>query len=200
MTKKKWYQLILIALAAALLFGATSCDDESDADKTDREFMDRIAYNFTSAQPAHEYDMSQARENLLAAQDALALGADSWTFQSIDGKGVSFQCPSLGFPIPFGAQITNPEKIVDRSEGDVTVSQMEPYGLFPPADVRATLANCVLPNGEIGVFYSEQDLATFMFDVTLNPETGIYEVSQDATTSVKVKKITPEQVNARPAK
>ncbi len=197
---KKWRSLmLLVTILAVLASTAATCDGESDADKQSRELSDRIAKTFADNQPPHVYDASQAVENLIAAQDAMALGADTWTVQTVDGKGVIFECPSRGIPVPLGSQITPPEKVVDREGGDVTLPQIEPYGLYPPSDVRGTLANCVLPDGSVGVFYSEPDVTAYTFDVEYDPTTGKYEISDNAKASVKVTQVTEEEVNIRDA-
>ena len=196
----KKYKRSTIVFALMLAFLATTagdCDGESEADKSAREWSDGVANTAFENQPPHEYDATQARENLIAAQDAMALGADTWTVQTIEGKGKYFECPSRGLPLPFGTQLTPPDKIVDRSEGDVVISQIEPYLLFPPADVRATLANCVLPNGDTGVFYSEPDITTYTFDVVYDPVKDMYVIPKDSEASVKVTTVTKEEVNVR---
>lgn len=189
----------IVAVISVVLVACTG-NNQPAGDKQERDFTTKLQQNYNLVQPPHTYDYSQARENLIAAQDAMALGADSWTFQTVEGKGVSFACPSVGFPVPIGGQLTNPEKVVDLPDSAwLTTAQMEPYGYYPPADVRGTLGNCVLPSGEIGIFYSEPDLTTYMFDVTFDEERGIYVPSEDAVAAISVKNLTSEEVNIQEA-
>lgn len=187
-------------LAVAAIVTLTACDPQTSGDQQEKAFTEQAQQQFNTGQPPHAYDASQARENLIAAQDAMAYGANSWTVQMMPGVGITFQCASRGFPLPFGTELTNPEKPVYATNGNFTVPQMEPYGLYPPADVPATLANCVLPDGSIGIFYSEPDLTTFMFDVDCDEERKRCQVSDKAKATVTVKKVDPKDVNARPAK
>jgi len=180
------------AFVASLVFLA-GCPAES-GDSVDRVASDQASLRFSRNQPMHSYDFTQARQNMLAAQDALALGSNSFTVQMMPGIGRTFECPSVGFPLPFGTQLTNPEKAIN---GSITLPQIEPYGLFPPADVAATLANCILPNGQIGIFYSEPDLTTFMFDVRYNPETKMYEIPPNSTSKITIKRLEPSKVDPR---
>lgn len=188
----------LIAALLALMVVLVGCEDNNSADQADADFTARIAGQFGKAQPPHAYDASQARENLIAAHDALALGADSWTVQHVEGVGVTFECPSVGFPIPLTSQLTNPERWSSNAHGAVTLPQMEPYGVFT-GSTAATMGNCVLPNGEVGIFYSESNLSAFMFDVVCDDETQRCEISQDATSSVTIPRLTPDQVNVKVA-
>lgn len=190
----------LAALAVAALIGTTAGSCSSDSgDKTEKDFTERSQRQFNIAQPPHQYDASQARENLIAAHDAMAYGANSWTVQYTEGVGITFQCASRGFPLPFGTQLTNPDKVVGNAHGNVTVPQQEPYGVYPPADVPATLANCVLPDGNIGIFYSEPPLTAFMFDVKCDDKAKSCKVSGSAKATVTVKKVDPRNVRSRPA-
>ncbi len=197
-TAKKTSALLLAALAV-LTLTAGSCGDETDGDQQEKAYTERAQKAYNVAQPPHQYDASQARENLIAAHDAMAYGANSWTVQYVEGVGITFQCPSRGFPIPFGSELTNPEKSVYSSWGNFTLPQMEPYGIYPPPDVPATFANCVLPSGDIGIFYSEPPLTTFLFDVTCDETTKRCQVSANAKATVTVKKVDSADVNARPA-
>ena len=195
-----WKKTVIAAgvLGVMLATTASSCSSESSGDQKERNFTNRSQQHFNVAQPPHQYDASQARENLIAAHDAMAYGANSWTVQYTEGVGITFQCASRGFPLPFGTQLTNPEKVIYDGQGNLTVPQQEPYGLYPPPDVPATLANCVLPDGNIGIFYSEPPLTTFMFDVHCDPGSKSCAISKDAKATVKVTKVDPRKVNARP--
>lgn len=195
MNTKNLTAAAVLAVTALALGG---CSDTTSGDSSERKFTAQSQQHFDTAQPPHQYDASQARENLLSAQDAMAQGANSWTVQTVPGVGITFQCPSVGMPIPFSTQITNPQKIAYNGNGNVTLPQQEPYGLYTPDGVAATYANCVLPDGSIGIFYSEPDLTTFLFDVDCNAATKQCKVSQNAKATVKVRKVTSQQVNARP--
>jgi len=186
----KFKTTALIAAAGLALGSLAACTDESQKEEFDA--TKRQEDQYSAAQPVHEYDVSQARENLLAAQDAMAYGADTWTVQYVEGVGVTFECPSVGFPIPFGTNLTTPEKIVRYAGTDYVMDQMEPYGLYPPSDVDATYANCVLPDGSIGIFYSEPLLTSFGFDVEWNEETGRYEIPADAEAEVAATRVDTE--------
>ena len=188
-----------LAVLAVAVLALGGCNDSTSGDQSERDFTARSQQHFDVAQPPHQYDASQARANLIAAQDAMAEGANSWTVQTVPGVGITFQCPSVGMPIPFSTQITNPQKVAyDNNGGNLTLPQQEPYGLYTPDGVAATYANCVLPDGSIGIFYSEPDLTTFLFDVDCTPATKECKVSQNARATVKVTKVTKQQVNTRP--
>lgn len=191
-------RLAAVAVLAAATLALGGCNSGSPGDNSEKAFTDRSQQHFDIAQPPHQYDASQARNNLLAAQDAMAEGANSWTVQTVPGVGITFQCPSVGMPVPFSAQITNPMKINNQHSTTVTLPQQEPYGLYAPDNVSATYGNCVLPDGSIGIFYSEPDLTTFLFDVDCDPATKQCKVSQNAKATVAVKKVTRQQVNTRP--
>jgi len=195
---QNWKKYLLAGALPLAMIGtmASTCDGSGSGDKQEKKFTARSQKHFDEAQPPHAYDASQARNNLLAAQDAMAEGADTWTVQTVPNVGITFQCPSVGFPIPFGSQITNPVKV--DATNDLTTPQQEPYGIYPPADVAATYANCVLPNGQIGIFYSEPDLTTFGFDVKCDDK-GHCTIPPGSQTKVKVTKVDRSKVHAHNA-
>jgi hypothetical protein len=196
---KRWLAVPAV-LAGVVLLTAGSCQSQNAGDKAESEYTERVQRQYNQAQPPHAYDASQARANLIAAHAAMAYGADSWTVQQVEGVGITFQCPSVGFPIPFGTNLTNPDKLAGNREGGyVTVPQMEPWGAYVPPDVAATYANCVLPNGEIGVFYSEPMLTTFLFDVDCDPESRACTIPAGSEATVQVERVDPEAVNQQDA-
>ena len=195
---------ILAVLAALMIAAAAGCDSGGPSgDQKEKAFTEKQQEIYNIGQPPDMFDASQARENLRAAHRAMAYGANSWTIQYVEGVGVTFQCPSIGYPIPYGAQLTNPEKVSRFGGGDyayLSLPQMEPYGLYVPPDVAATYGNCVLPSGQIGVFYSEPPLTTFGFEVKCDKAGKECVIPRGSKSTVKVTKVDPKKVNARPAK
>jgi hypothetical protein len=180
-------KIFALVSALVLAFVLSSCEEEGSGQAQEQQATRKQQDHYAKTQPHHTYSASQARANLIAAQDAMALGADSWLVQYVEGVGITFECPSVGFPIPFGTNITNPLQVFRYTGGGrYTLPMMEPYGLYPPADVPATYANCVLPSGEIGIFYSEPLLTSFLFDVEYNKNTGRYEIPFDSEATVQV--------------
>lgn len=77
----------------------------------------------------------------------------------IDYQGRLFHlCDSIGYGVPFSAQFSNPERVLNMARTGVhygTLPQPEPNGLFPPTSSSATWVICSSPDGEFTPVYSE---------------------------------------------
>lgn len=129
-----------ILLAGLLTAGASSCSSESSSStNTDEAVSEAILSDFQKAQPVPKFKYSQYRENLIDIVTAQAQPTATTTFFFNTGTpDPVFSCPSVGFPIPGSAQLTNPEQIEDRYEGDVAIPQVEPNGTFTGETTNTT--------------------------------------------------------------
>lgn len=104
-------------------------------------------------QPIPHFAYSQLRQNLIELETALANGVQTTSFfmnQGVaDPEGV---CPSIGAPIANTSQLSNPQQVVDGSGnnggGNVTVGQMDPYGIYTPSASSGTFVMCVGADGK----------------------------------------------------
>ncbi len=60
------------------------------------------------------------------------------------GGKLTFYCDSIGYPIPYATQFTNPQKLL--SNRDATLPQADPNGLFSPSSANGTWVMCLDPN------------------------------------------------------
>lgn len=129
-----------VILAGLLTAGASSCSAESSSStNNDQAVSEAILSDFQKAQPVPKFKYSQYRENLIDIVTAQAQPTATTTF--FFNSGVAdpvFSCPSIGFPIPGTSQLTNPEQIEDRYEGDVAIPQVEPNGVFTGETTNTT--------------------------------------------------------------
>ncbi|MCL4384494.1 hypothetical protein M1116_03500 [Patescibacteria group bacterium] len=95
-------------------------------------------------------ELYKARDNAVA----------TWSYiQSPYTGKILWQCASIGFPIPGGTQLTNPEQYY--SSGGV-LPQAEPNGLYTPATSAGTYVMCVNKDGTISPQYKEPAVETSM--------------------------------------
>lgn len=71
----------------------------------------------------------------------------TYTMTEIDGKIIEI-CASIGYPIPYATQLTNPVGYNGRGNP-------EPNGLYSPDSAEGTIVNCVNPDGTITPTYWE---------------------------------------------
>lgn len=91
----------------------------------------------------------------------------TYTYQFVpNAKGVFviYICQSIGYPIPYAVQVTNPQRIELVNTGGkyeaVVASNPEPNGLNMPSSADATWIPCVI-DGMIYPFYYEEKVSSF---------------------------------------
>lgn len=73
---------------------------------------------------------------------------------TIDGKIIEI-CSSIGYPIPYSTQLTNPLQAYGASQGYTSIGNPEPNGLYSPDNAEGTIVNCVNPDGSVTPTYWE---------------------------------------------
>lgn len=85
-----------------------------------------------------------------------------------NGLQTVFICETLGYPIPYAVQTTNPQRIEWIARGGnyslVTLDNPEPNMLYMPASADATWIPCVF-DGKIFPFYYEEKVETFPLEL-----------------------------------
>lgn len=76
----------------------------------------------------------------------------TYTMTEIDGKIIEI-CASIGYPIPYATQLTNPLQI--GGANGAVVSNPEPNGLYSPDAAEGTIINCANNDGTITPTYWE---------------------------------------------
>jgi hypothetical protein len=117
-------------------------------------------------------------------------GGNTWTVFYSMGKPI-FVCPSIGYPIPYTSQFTNPmQQTSPGTAGNVAIPQAEPNGLFT-GTTNATLILCVraLPGGgsQVVPVYSEPDVITLPYPVTIGSDGTIQDAGGNSSVNIKLK-------------
>lgn len=95
------------------------------------------------------------------------VGLTTWTYlaSEMTGKVGDLLCSSIGYPVPYSTQFTNPEKVViDNAYGQLALPQADPNGLFSPSSADASWVMCKDPRSErVAAVYSEPKLIVSPF-------------------------------------
>jgi hypothetical protein len=86
-----------------------------------------------------------------------------WSLQRDQYRGkISFECASVGFPIPGGTELTNPYQVTyGQNGGSGVVSQAEPDGLFAPDVSEGTYVLCTNDDGSVSPVYLEERVRAY---------------------------------------
>lgn len=149
-TKRKDVKPLLAAAVVATIAltggGCTSSTGE------DEKLTDAQLQKYQANQPVPMYEWSQYRQSVIDITAAQVNGVATTSFFFLEGvdKPVG-SCPSIGFPVPSTAQLTNPEQVIHSG---TTIAQAEPNGVYT-GDSTATYVICVAPDGTTYADYWE---------------------------------------------
>lgn len=154
------------AAVLAVLALVAGCDSTPGKSANQREGQAQadIASRFLTAQPVPERGWSQYRQTLIDAEVAQMDGTQTtsfWFSRGVGGQGQPIgSCPSLGFPVPASAQLSNPLQALWGTNGASTsVGQMEPNGVYT-GDTSGTFVVCAGAGGKPYLTYVEADVVT----------------------------------------
>ena len=114
----------------------------------------------------------------------------TWTVIRSDTGVLEYDCPSIGYPLPYDTGLTNPLKRMYGHNGGGIVEQAEPNGLFSSKNSIATWVRCVVTVNDKDVeapLYFESRVTAFPFPVDVNYETGRVTPVADAAPSITIK-------------
>jgi hypothetical protein len=116
-------------------------------------------------------------KDIIELRDQANLLTYTYVWSDMQGKLVFF-CDSVGYPIPYATQYTNPQKVQQLTYGQggaamVTMPQADPNGLFSPASAEGTWVMCIDPNPPHNArpVYVEPRVTTSQFKLIADPAT-----------------------------
>ena len=169
-------QTLRIALGLAVVLLACGaqggCDDQAaqpSAAQAEQQAQDRQMGQFLRNQPVPSIEWSLERHMLIQLYAARQRATTTFSVvQSAYTGKVLWSCPSIGFPLPYATQLTNPLQALWKSGGgsawswtSAVVAQQQPNGLFTPSQSDATWVPCVDEKGRITPVYEEKKVTVF---------------------------------------
>lgn len=147
-------RIAYLGIAAAIFIpcvGADDCSGSKSSDTVQREQQERILQEGTSSvgMPAiTNFREKRLMKQILEQRDQSSFITHTYLFSEVTGKLTPF-CDSIGYPIPYATQYTNPLKPVYTSgaSGIATIAQADPNGLFSPGSADGTWVMCKDPHG-----------------------------------------------------
>ena len=166
----------ILALAGALFLAACG---EPSADQKDSVAVDKQQGQYSVAQPVPQYDYSLERAASIELYNARNQNVATYTVWRSDFGQVLGDCPSVGYPIPYDASLTNPIKIGRRylKGGGYSyhvVEQAEPNGLYSSKNSIATWIRCVVDVDGVPTMtpiYIEDRVTAYPYPVEVDYET-----------------------------
>lgn len=169
---KKWLILFLVPMLAA-----ANADGCPDAATPETQAVRRQQTSYEVSQPIHTYDFSLERQRMIELYDSRMGAAQTWSVWRAYSGMITGSCPSSGYPLPYGTQLTSPDRTVEgRGQGEfATVSNPEPNGLFTGgAGSPGTWVFCVI-DGAISPVYIEDNVVVYGYPISVDEKTGHVE-------------------------
>lgn len=186
----------LILVLSVLCLGEAGCKEEDAQDKADREAVNLQQEQYRKAQPVMYYEYSNELDVYQQIYDARVEGSiRTWTVERSNSGEVLDDFVSLGFPIPYDAQLTNPLKVVDLYDAAVAIEQPEPNGLYSSKNTAATWVLVVRRVGDISVvtpFYSENKISCYPYPIDVNYATNRVTPVPDVMPSMMIESNRPK--------
>lgn len=185
---------VVLALVAvtSVAFGAVACSGTSQPSGQAKEnaAQNAITATIVNNQPLPHFNWSQYRQTMIDVETIEAQGTATTTFFFNQGVAdPTDSCPIDGLPIPNTASLSNPQQVVDGSNGGsgyglTTIGQMDPNGVYTPPSSSGTAVICVDSSGRKYVNYWEGFVKTVTVPAVWNYTTHRLEVTGAPTFTV----------------
>jgi len=168
-------------------FILVGCEDRQD--RADKLAVNRQQEQYRKNQPVPFYDWSLELDAYKQIYDARVQDiVRTWTVWRSDYGLILGDCASMGYPIPYDVQMTNPLKKI-RSH-DSVIEQPEPSGLYSSKNTVATWVREVLEIGGktiVTPIYIEDKVTCYAYPIKVDYEKNrVYRVV-DVMPSVIIK-------------
>lgn len=187
---KRLTQFTVMLFLALSCMGVEECDDgcgTSKAEKADRAQADEQQLLYQKTQPVPKMLYSQERDAITQLYLARNKNVYTHTIWRGDTSIIEYDCPSIGYPLPYDTSLTNPLQAYGNGSAYTSIEMAEPNGLFSSKNSIATWARCIGPEGRIEAIYIEAKLTAFPFPLKVNYETNRVTRAGPASYSLSMK-------------
>jgi len=151
---------IIGLLLAIIIMGITfaGCDDMQTVDQKQEDQQEKMLKDMNNQiglPDIKEWTEKKSMKRIIEARDDSKLICYVYTKNTMSGK-YDFEGKSIGYPIPYATQYTNPERY---EMNGTTLPQADPNGLFSPSSADATWVMMINEDtGKTEVQYYEDKL------------------------------------------
>jgi hypothetical protein len=160
----------LLLAAPLLLANQGGCEAQpkpTSAQATEQHMQNLQMEQFLRNQPVPSFDFSLERHILIKLYGARQRATNTFSVVQSPFTGkVLWSCASIGFPLPYATQLTNPQQVQWKGGlheySSAVLAQQEPNGLFTPASAEGTWVPCVDEKGNLTPVYEEKKVTVFL--------------------------------------
>lgn len=146
-----------------------ACWDPSQR-SVEKSAVDKQQAFYLANQPVPTFKFSLERARIIELYQARQTASQTWSLWRSQTGVIEDSCPSSGYPLPYGVQLTAPEVREGVSQGAITVPQAEPNGLFTNGvTTTATWVFCIV-DGAIAPTYVETHVTVYTYPIEVDYE------------------------------
>lgn len=155
---------------------------------------------YGKAQPVPTFDWSLERDLVIQLYKLRNdVGVATHSVWRSDTGLIEYDCPSMGYGIPYDTSLTNPQQAVTTDEYgrrhlDVgtyplssltSIGQAEPNGIFASTNTAATWVMCIAPGGVLEPHYIEAKVTVFPYPLEVDYKANrVYRVGSKSSASI----------------
>lgn len=199
--KRSWIVLLIGALFVFMALGADSCASQN-ANSSEADKVNQQQDVYAKDQPVPFFNFSEERDVLNQIYKARMGAVNTYSVAYSFGRPI-WACPSIGYPIPYTTQLTNPQAVSHDTGASwgVVLPQAEPNGLYT-GTTTSTWVLCVrkLAGGgtEVDPVYVEQEVIAFSYPVNVDFSTGQITDPGNPGVSITIRTTKPSGASSTP--
>lgn len=183
---RKRYVLTIFLIISFV--GVLGCLENSET--KDAKLVNDQQEQYQVSQPIPKFDWSLERQLAIELYNARNEKVATHSVWRSDYGMIEGDCPSIGYPLPYDVQLTNPLRVAYQSGGSAVIEQAEPNGLFSSKSTSATWVRCVVKvNGKVmeSPVYVEGKVTAYPYPVDVNYTTNRVSPIENVIPSVIIK-------------
>lgn len=176
----------LFILLFVAIVGLWGCNDTQTAAKIEHAQQEAGSKALLRNQPVPTLDFSMERQIVIETYLARNRKLSTWAYtRDMQGRWTEI-CASMGYPIPYSTQLTNPSQVYHGSNYELaTIGNPDPNGLYSPTSSDATIVSCVDKDGSVNPVSVEERVTTFPYRI--KHEFEVHRYDENDTSSLKIK-------------
>jgi hypothetical protein len=143
---------VFLAIALLFVFIAGCTSQQTSYYQTEAAIKSIIANQPIPNLGGFSFEREMARQTMISRNRDVVSTYTYMFLETVSGGQIIEICPSMGYPIPYGVQMTSP-------------TMAEANGLFYPDSAEATWVNCINDDGTVTPVYIEPRVIAFPYRI-----------------------------------
>lgn len=188
--KRFSYVLVSVFLFTMLIGAKGGCEGKVNQESLDATKVNDQQAQYAKTQPIPWFDHSRERAVYTQIYQARNETVATHTIWRSNTGLIEGDCPSIGFPIPYDVQLTNPLKPAYSQRLDsAIIEQAEPNGMFSSKTTAATWVMCAVKDQgvmKMAPIYVESKVTAYPFPMIVDYKNNIARQAEGTKSTVLI--------------